>query len=146
MQSKDITERISEDQIRRIKDILLEKGVLFAYIFGSYARGEQHPRSDLDIGVYLKEPVDNMSMVLMNLIYEISKIVDGIEIDVRILNKVSLEFLFKVITDGRLLFSIDDVKQIQFEKRIFFGYLDFKPALDTYYYYMHKHLRETGNL
>ncbi len=146
MQISDEIEGISEVQFTKIEAFLRENNVLFTYIFGSYARNEQHPSSDLDIGIYLKEPFDTTADLLMTLNFEISQIIEGIEIDVRILNKGSLEFLFKVITDGLLLFSIDDVKRMQFEKSVFFGYLDFKPALDTYYYYMHKHLRETGHL
>lgn len=76
--------------------------------------------------------------------HEISTILETIEADVRILNRGDLEFLFQVITDGKLLLSTDENKRVQFEKRIFFENFDFKPVLDTYYYYMRKRIKETG--
>ena len=39
------------------KGLEKERDILFAYIFGSRATGKVHPESDLDIAVYLKEPL-----------------------------------------------------------------------------------------
>lgn len=48
---------IKKGEIERIKEVLeglQEEGtVLLAYLYGSYAKGNQHLRSDIDIAVYL---------------------------------------------------------------------------------------------
>ncbi len=38
-----------------IKVLEKESDVLFAYLFGSYAKGTQDEKSDIDIAVYLKD-------------------------------------------------------------------------------------------
>lgn len=47
----------NKDEIQRIKEVLEglqgEGTVLLAYLYGSYAKGNQHLRSDIDIAVYL---------------------------------------------------------------------------------------------
>lgn len=47
----------NKDEIQRIKEVLEglqgERTVLLAYLYGSYAKGNQHLRSDIDIAVYL---------------------------------------------------------------------------------------------
>ncbi|OGP65881.1 MAG: nucleotidyltransferase [Deltaproteobacteria bacterium RBG_16_42_7] len=46
-----------KDEVQRIKEVLdklrNEGTVLLAYLYGSYAKGNSHLRSDIDIAVYL---------------------------------------------------------------------------------------------
>ncbi|OHE58685.1 MAG: nucleotidyltransferase [Thermodesulfovibrio sp. RBG_19FT_COMBO_42_12] len=65
----------NNDEIERIKEVLEElqgeRTVLLAYLYGSYAKGNQHSRSDIDIAVYLNskdedlriEAIDRLLMV-----------------------------------------------------------------------------------
>lgn len=45
-----------------IKPILKSYGVEYAGVFGSFARGETHQDSDIDILVHLKEPIGLFSL------------------------------------------------------------------------------------
>ena len=53
-----------------IEDMRKEGIVLLAYLYGSYAKGEQHTRSDIDIAVYLNiktedESIDAIDRIVM---------------------------------------------------------------------------------
>jgi len=80
-----------------------EKEVIFAYLYGSYARGKTHPFSDVDIAVYLRENDFKTYMQLLAKLPEIGK-----EIDLRVLNDASPLFKYKVIKEGKLLVNKDD--------------------------------------
>lgn len=55
---------------KALNELRAEGKVLLAYLFGSYARGEQHERSDIDLAVYLNaedngEFIDLTDRILM---------------------------------------------------------------------------------
>lgn len=59
---------ILKDVLTRLKD---EGKVLLAYLYGSYAKGLKHSRSDIDLAVYLntfdeKEAIEIIDAVLMS--------------------------------------------------------------------------------
>jgi len=83
----------------------LEKqcNVLFAYLYGSYARGEAHKFSDLDVAVYLKEFTIKNYLDLFSVIPTSV----NVEIDLRALNNAPPLFRYRVIKEGRLLFVKD---------------------------------------
>ncbi|MHA1770494.1 MAG: type VII toxin-antitoxin system MntA family adenylyltransferase antitoxin [Candidatus Thorarchaeota archaeon] len=75
--------------------------VIFAYIFGSVARGQTHPHSDLDIAVFLdKYNVDEFLEILNN----IADIVEC-EVDLVVLNDAPPLLRLRVVSEGILLFS-----------------------------------------
>ena len=55
------------------KGLEKERDILFAYIFGSRATGKVYPESDLDIAVYLKEPLKDYTERRLELIDLIMK-------------------------------------------------------------------------
>lgn len=57
---------MAELDIHTIKEILLKNGVQFAGIFGSRARGDNRPDSDLDILIRFKED-DKSLLDLINI-------------------------------------------------------------------------------
>jgi len=77
--------------------------VVFAYVYGSYARGRAGRFSDLDIAVFLR---DSGHESYMGLLSELPVDVD-IEIDVRVLNDAPPLFRYNVIKEGVLLFVKD---------------------------------------
>jgi len=93
------------DDLKEISTILVkflkdEENVIFAYLYGSYARGMVHPFSDVDIAAYLKENNFEKYMQLLAKMPEI-----GREIDLRVLNDASPLFKYRVIKEGKLLVS-----------------------------------------
>lgn len=109
--------------------------VLFAYLFGSYAKGIQDKTSDIDVAIYLKD----VNVLERNPLYP-SKLAIKIEkalaekkaVDVSVLNGSTLRFRSQVLRYGKLLHSKDEKKRIEFETSSLTQYYDFKPHLEMY--------------
>jgi predicted nucleotidyltransferase len=118
-----------------VKVLENESDVLFAYLFGSYAKGTQDEKSDIDIAVYLKDQsiLESDPLFPSRLAIKIEKALDRRKsADVRILNGSTLRFRSQVLRYGKLLHSKDEKKRIEFETSSLSQYYDFKPHLEMY--------------
>jgi predicted nucleotidyltransferase len=117
-----------------IKVLENERDILFAYLFGSYAKGTQNEKSDIDIAVYLidEEILEKYPLYTSRLAIRIENILDKKKVDVRILNGSTLRFRNQVLMHGKLLHSKDEKKRIEFETSSLDKYYDFKPHIDMY--------------
>jgi len=97
----------------------LEKGlrknpdIIFAYVFGSYGKGEIHPLSDVDIAIYLKENMDFFEKKL-EILDKVIKLLGTEEIDLIILNVAPGYMVREIINTGKLLFSKDENLRVEF--------------------------------
>ncbi|HUR67897.1 MAG TPA: nucleotidyltransferase domain-containing protein [Candidatus Thermoplasmatota archaeon] len=108
-----------------------EPDVVFAYLFGSQARGDALARSDVDVAVYLREGSDLDILQVMSLIEGVGKR----HLDVILLDRAP-PFISYEALHGLLLFSRDDETRVLVEARIAREYLDREPS-------MRRDLRET---
>ncbi len=100
--------------IEKLRQIFSEdKSIIFACLFGSYATGTQNKFSDIDIAVYL-EGVEDIFEKKLELITKIMKELKFNDIDLVILNKVSPFVVSTVVSSGKLIFSRDERKRIEF--------------------------------
>jgi predicted nucleotidyltransferase len=76
--------------------------VLFAYLFGSLARGFGHPLSDVDIAVYL-EGYENFSKTKLEILESLADVLQTDEIDLVILNTASLPLAMNILRENRIL-------------------------------------------
>ena len=115
-------------------DIFSNRPVLFAYLYGSYATGNVHPFSDLDIGIYTDELSDIKYLELeLSLSLEIdAKIGNGVKTEVRVINNLPLLILGNIITEGSLIYSINENVRVDFETSVRLAYFDFLPVIKTY--------------
>ncbi|VVB96941.1 Nucleotidyltransferase domain protein [uncultured archaeon] len=121
------------ENIKRILE--KEPDVLFAYLFGSYAKGIQNERSDIDIAIFLREPclLERDPLYPSRLAIKIERALAGNKtVDLRVLNDSTLRFKSQVLRYGKLLHSKDEMKRIEFETRSLAYYYDFKPFLEVY--------------
>lgn len=122
--------------MENIKKILeKEPNVLFAYLFGSYAKGIQNERSDIDIAIFLREPclLERDPLYPSRLAIRIERALAGKKpVDIRVLNGSTLRFKSQVLRYGKLLFSKDEKRRIEFETRSLAYYYDFKPFFEVY--------------
>ncbi len=111
----------------RIQDVLrCEPDVVVAYLFGSHARGEAGPLSDVDIGVLLAGDGAAHGRLLDTLVERL-----GTErIDLVSLARAPLPLRYRAVRDGRLLVCRDEKLRQRFEAESVLRYLDFKPLRD----------------
>ena len=123
------------------KGLLQEEDIIFAYLFGSYAKGRPHKNSDIDVAVYLKEPVDflNRKLELIDLISGITK---KNEVDLVILNQAKPFVVYLILKTGKLLFSKDEELRISFEVKNINEYLDLTYYLDRHWEAMKRKVEE----
>jgi len=127
-------EKITNSLFAIAPDIFCSRPVLFAYLYGSYSTGNVHPFSDLDIGVYIDDVSDIKYLKLeLSLSLEIDvKIGSGVRAEVRIINNLPLVILGKMITEGTLIYSRDEVVRVDFETSVRSAYFDFLPVIIKY--------------
>lgn len=101
------------DRKTEAQSALQERGALFAYVFGSVARGEDTPTSDLDVAALFPEPAPQSFDVPMP---------QGV--DLLVLNHAPLEIKGKIALEGKLLFEDDEVARVRWESTTRKIYLD----------------------
>lgn len=108
-----------------------ENKVLIAYLFGSYARGVETTKSDIDIAILLSENPPKMLEYYLHLINELSKVLNN-EVDLIILNTAPPLLKHQIIKHGKLVYCKDEKARIEFETRTHGEYLDFSIAIARY--------------
>lgn len=98
-----------------------EAGVVAAWVFGSRARGEAGPSSDLDVAVLLRpdagaEALSRVSAALTRVL--------GVDADVVDLAKSTPVLGFEVVAGGRRVFARDALAADEAEERCLRAYLD----------------------
>ena len=96
--------------------------VEFAYVFGSVARGDAGPLSDLDIAVYFIEGVDNFRC-RTKMMESLARVLKSERFDLIVLNDASVTLKFAVVKDGKIL-KDDPAIRIAFETKAVREYLD----------------------
>lgn len=105
--------------------VLDEDGaVLFAYLFGSLARGTAGPLSDIDIAVYLKEGTDFVEEKL-NLLDQLIDKPGTDRIDLVVLNTAPLPLQAGVLRCNLLLVDRAPFARHAFESLVLRKYFDF---------------------
>jgi len=131
--------------MENIKNYLYSREeIIFAYIFGSVARGRENRLSDLDIAIYVdeaKKPKSSSFGYRSDLIADIQPLSKR-EIDLIILNEVSISIAFSVLKDGKLVFTKSDKKRVEFHESVMRKYLDFLPALKVQEKYLKDNIKK----
>jgi len=107
-------------------------GALAVYLFGSVARGESRPASDVDVAVLFVEPppatLDSPQFVIEGALERAL----GRSVQVISLNRASSDLVHRVLRDGRLVLDRDRAARIRFEVRSRNEYFDMAPIRALY--------------
>jgi predicted nucleotidyltransferase len=119
--------RLDFDQ-DKLKATLAEEPVEVAYLFGSQARGDAGPLSDVDVAVLVANtvPAEARLSLRLRLMRQLARLFDVERADVDILNDAPLLLQHRVLRDGRVLFSRDERVRMDYEVRALARYLDFR--------------------
>lgn len=92
--------------------------VVFAYLYGSRARGAGRPDSDVDVGIALAPEADDPERVA-------SRVADALTahsrvggIEVTVLDDAAIRFLGRVLRSRVVLYSRDEPARVEFESRV----------------------------
>ncbi len=115
-------------------EIFNKHPVLFAYLYGGYAKGIVHPFSDLDIGIYVEKTakLNHLNLELSLSLEFDKKMGFNVQSEVRIANNLPLVLLGEMITDGILIYSRDEISRVDFETSVRSAYFDFLPVIQRY--------------
>ncbi|NLT06657.1 MAG: nucleotidyltransferase domain-containing protein [Solirubrobacterales bacterium] len=113
----------------RLASALDRDGVAAAYVFGSQARGEAGPLSDVDVAVWAAPgmlPRDRFEL-RMRLTSAATRALAGERVDLVVLDDASPLLRQRAWRDGRLLIDRDPVTRVRDEARALVEFLDTKP-------------------
>jgi len=96
-----------------IKGALARDGrTIFAYAYGSFVKEEAF--RDIDIGIYIKNPEENIFVITSDLRTELSRYSreEGVNLtadqfDVKVINDAPFTFLNRIFKEGKLLIDLD---------------------------------------
>jgi predicted nucleotidyltransferase len=104
-----------------------------AYQFGSTARGQEGPLSDLDIAILVddKRAPSTLDLLRIELLlaYELQRQLAVSEVDLINLNRQRVPLQYSVLRTGRLIYEADAQYRIHFVQKVIQAYLDFEPTL-----------------
>lgn len=90
--------------------------VIAIYLFGSHAKGEANPLSDIDIAVIMENPTPESEADIGSL--------SSPEIDVVLFHRLPLHIKFEVFKYGKELFVRDEKKLFEIKLKVMREYLD----------------------
>ncbi|HEY0478239.1 MAG TPA: nucleotidyltransferase domain-containing protein [Kofleriaceae bacterium] len=107
-------------------------GLVAVYLFGSVARGEARPSSDVDLGVlYEVTPPATLDGMGFDLAAELEAAA-GRKVDLVVLNRASADLIHRVLRDGILVIERDRGRRIEFEVKSRNEYFDLAPIRAQY--------------
>jgi len=90
-----------------------EENIILAYIYGSTAREKEHPFSDIDIAILLKEPSIDKTIKIHSILTDSL----GEKVDTLLLNLAPPILKYQVIKNGIRIISKNEEARIAFESR-----------------------------
>lgn len=133
-----------EKLISQLRKALAKQPIKLAYLYGSYARGQETPKSDIDIAVVMTEKTKTAD-------YEIAAALQKIigkslpEIEVReIKSTTEPVFLRSVLKDKITLLARSEKERVDFETKGMKKFYDTQHLRNLNFYYLKKSLKE-GN-
>lgn len=118
----------------KTKKALKKEGVVLCYLFGSFARGDEHKESDIDIAVLFNKSVkeDNFLEKEGKLISFFSNIFEKREINLVNLEIASPLLKQNVVMEGKLIYSKSKDEEILFQINTLHKYEEYRHLSDIY--------------
>lgn len=126
---------MSDKNIKTINNVLRQhKEVSFAYLFGSYAKGNVGPLSDIDIAVYFSRNIfrNDYFDLRIKIMGELIDMLKRNDVDFVVLNEAPPLLGHRILKEGKLIFCQDKKENLDYEVRAVLNYLDWKPYLEKY--------------
>ena len=107
-------------------------GIVAAYLFGSFARGDFRAGSDVDVAVLFREdPPPTLDSLPFRLEDELERLVRR-PVQLITLNRAPVDLIHRVFRDGKILFEGNRSTRLAFEVKKRNEYFDLLPILRRY--------------
>ncbi len=120
---------VSHDKLKSAAaGVFSGRRILAAYAYGSRINGRPRPDSDLDIGYYLFPPESAFGLPIkeeMTMAADLSAEL-GVDVDLRNLDRASLEMRGRILEEGIRIYSGDEVLRVSLERTTLSYYHDYK--------------------
>ncbi len=113
-----------DEAVARLRALLPYTQTIVAYLFGSYAKGESTPSSDLDIAVLVEGQREALYQSFRSVMLAIRDTLGTERFDLLLLNDAPPTLKFEVITTGRLVYARSDHELNAFEEQVIRTYQD----------------------
>ena len=125
-----------------IGEVCIKYGVALAYLYGSQARGDIGPLSDVDIAVLFQPDIasSDRSDRLLDLIGELMTVFKRSDVFVADLVNASPLLRHRVYRDGRLLYCADNRLRLKFMTEALRDYEDTRPLRDLQWHYLRQRI------
>jgi len=121
---KQLPENITELIPQAVNYLESTPDVVFAYLFGSLAKGKIRPLSDVDIAVYLAAPL-SFSDVKLDILGKLIDILHTDEIDLVVLNTADLPLAMNILKNKVVVVDKDPFVRHIYESLTMRKYFDF---------------------
>lgn len=134
---------ISKKALSQSKKIFQSYPLEAAYLFGSQIKGKTGALSDIDIAVlFTQKGFTSLSLELvMKLIGDLKETFKKENVDLVILNNASPVLKHQVVLCGQRIYSRDEKRALEFEKKVLQEYEDTAFLRKVYYHYMRERIR-----
>ena len=111
-----------------VEQLKIENDLEIFYLYGSGAKNDLKPLSDLDFAVLLDLRSIQKELFRRELDYRtlISTYLNTDEYDLIILNKAPVRFAHSILKEGKMLYYKNQMNLINYTEQINYYYLDFK--------------------
>ena len=125
-----VREIVIESLGRRLRS---EPGIVAAWLFGSVARGEDRPESDVDVAILTsRAKAGTLADLWLDLRADLTDAV-GREVDLVVLDDAPVDLTHRVLRDGVLLVDHDRSARIRFEVAVRNRFFDMQPVWREYW-------------
>ena len=109
--------------------------IIVVYLYGSILKKENF--DDIDIGLLIEDKFKTEILYEAKLAGKLEKCFKNKfnlvkTIDLQILNKKPLRFLYSVLKTSKIIYTRNERKRVYFETKVMKEYLDIKPYYDNY--------------
>ncbi len=122
----DILDRITEVG----KFLFLEDNIIFAYLFGGFAKGAASPLSDIDIAVYVRDS-NGLAEYKLELFNKLANTLGTGELDLIILNTAPVSIAGRIVQNKKVLVDKEPFRRHIYESVTLREFFDFKIKEDA---------------
>ncbi len=127
-----------------LEQVFARYGVALAYLYGSQARGDAGPLSDVDVAIMFRLALTRKERWRRRLALgqELMRILGRDDLFVADLAEASPLLKDEVRREGRLLYCADEALRVEFEVEVLREFVDTQPLRDLQWQYLLERIRQ----